>query len=202
MDLLRHLLLENPLSLCIVLSLAALGAGFFWSRTGSQRARAVALACCGLALALILLAWLVETDRERVAKTLDLMSRAASRGDAETFIAQISPDYDPASGGKTGIADVVQMGLRLVRAGADDPAIVTEGGRATVTQVYHFSPAPNSRMIVPREYEAITWEGAFAPDADGRWRLRSVVATRPERMSPQDAARGLIKLAAQLPNMP
>ena len=202
MDLVRYLLLENPLSLFVVLGLIALGAAFFWSRTGSRRARVVALAACGLAVALLLVAWLVETDRERVARTLNLMSSAASRGDAEGLIAQISPDYDAAGGGKAALANVVQTGLRLVRASADDPDIAMENGRATVTQVYHFSPAPNSRLVVPREYEAITWEGAFAPDADGRWRLRSVVATRPERMSPQDAARGLIKLAAQLPNMP
>jgi hypothetical protein len=202
MDLVRYLLLENPLSPCIALGLIALGAAFFWSRTGSRRARAAALACCGLAAALFLVAWLVETDRERVGRTLDLMSSAASRGDAEALIAQISPDYDAAGGGKAALANVVQMGLRLVRASADDPAIAMEDGRATVTQVYHFRPAPNSRLVVPTQYETITWEGTFAPDADGRWRLRSAAATKPEPMSPQDAARGLMKLAAQFSRLP
>jgi hypothetical protein len=199
MDILRHLLFENPLTPCIVLGLVALGAGFYWSRTGSWRARTLALACCVAAAGLIILAWAVETDRERVARTLQLMSDAASRGDAEILIAQISPDFDGAAGGKAGLAAVVQTGLKYLRAAADEPDIRIEGGRATVTQVYRFSPAPNSRIIMPPQYEKITWEGAFAPDPDGRWRLRSAVATKPERMTPADAARGLMKLATQMP---
>jgi hypothetical protein len=202
MDILRHLLLENPLTPCIVLGLIAVVAGFFWSRTASRRALGVVLACCLATAVIVTVSWLVETDRERVVAALQRMSAAATRCDAEAFIGEISPEYDPAAGGKAGISTVVRSGLRILRAHGEEPAIRMEDGRATVTQVYHFSPAPNSRLVVPREYEAITWEGAFAPDADGRWRLRSVVATRPERMSPQDAARGLIKLAAQLPNMP
>lgn len=202
MDMLRYLLFENPLTLCVVLGLVALGAAVFWSRTGSRRAGAVAIACCGLAAALVLVAWMVETDRERVARTLDIMSIAASRGDAETFIAQVSPDYDTAAGGKAGMSMVVQTAMKLVRGRGETPAITIEGGRATITQVYHFSPAPGSRMVVPPQYESFTWEGVLAPDADGRWRLRSAIATRPERMTPQDAARGLLKLVMQFSGAP
>jgi hypothetical protein len=41
-------------------------------------------------------------------------------------------------------------------------------------------------------------EGTLAPDPDGRWRLRSAMATKPDRLSPQDTLRLLLKLAAQL----
>ena len=202
MDILRHLLFENPLTPCIVLGLAALGAGFFWARTGSKRARALAVACCGVAAALIIVAWAVETDCERVAKALKRMSDAAERGDAETFIAQISPEYEGGQKGKDSLAAVVRMGLANLRATAEDPAISIAGGRATVTQVYHFSPAPKARLTVPPQYESITWEGTLAPDPDGQWRLRSAIATKPERMTPQDAAKGLLKLVMQFSGVP
>ena len=202
MDILRHLLFENPLTPCIVLGLAALGAGFFWSRTGSKRARGLAVACCGVAAALIVVAWAVETDHERVARTLWIMSDAASRGDAETLIAQISPEYEGGPHGKDGLAAVVRLGLGHVRATAGEPDIRIEGGRATFTQVYHFSPAPKSRIVVPPQYQKFTWEGTLTPDPDGQWRLRSAIATKPERMTPADAARGLMKLATQMPGMP
>ena len=198
MDILRHLLFENPLTPCVVLGLIALGAGFFWSRTGSRRARTLALACCGAAAAVAIVAWAVETDYERVAKTLHRMSDAASRGDAETLIAQISSEYEGGPRGKEGLAAVVRLGLAHVRVTAEDPVISIENGHATATQIYHFSPAPKSRIALPPQYEKITWEGAFAPDPDGQWRLRSAVATKPERMTPQDAARLLMKLATQM----
>ena len=126
MDILRHLLFENPLTPCIVLGLVALGAGFFWSRTGSRRARTMAVACCLAAAALLLVAWAVETDQERVARTLWIMSDAASRGDADTLIAQISPEYEGGPHGKDGLAAVVRLGLSQVRATADEPDIRIE----------------------------------------------------------------------------
>ena len=198
MDILRHLLLENPLTPCIVLGLIAVVAGFFWSRTASRRALAVVLACCLATAVIVTVSWLVETDRERVVATLQRMSTAATRSDAEAFIGEISPEYDSAAGGKAGISTVVRSGLRVLRAHGEEPAIRMEDGRATVTQVYHFSPAPSSRLVLPPQYETVTWEGTLAPDPDGRWRLRSAVATKPDRLSPQDALRLLLKLAAQL----
>jgi len=202
MDILRHLLFENPLTPCIVLGLAALGAGFFWARTGSKRAQALALACCVAAGALIVVAWAVETDYERVGRTLKRMSDAGERGDAETFIAQISPEYEGGQKGKDSVAAVVRLGLAHVRVTAEEPVISIADGRATVTQAYHFSPAPKARLALPPQYERITWEGTLAPDPDGQWRLRSAIATKPERMSPQDAAKGLMKLVTQFSGMP
>ena len=186
MDILRHLLFENPLTLWIVLGLAAFGAGFYWSRTGSRRAAGIAAACLGAAVLVGLAAWLVETDRERLERTLDKMGDAAAAGDAEAFIERISREYVPP--GKDALAGVVRRGLALVRVSAETPVIQMTGGEATVTQVYRFRPAPGSRVPIGQPFDCVTWEGTFAPDADGEWRLRSAVAVRPERLTPQDAA--------------
>ncbi|MBE3070117.1 MAG: hypothetical protein IMZ66_07755, partial [Planctomycetes bacterium] len=137
------------------------------------------------------LAWTVETDRERLVRTIDTMSAAAASGDAEALIERISPLYASGTLGKDDLARVVRLGLAQVRASAETPTIVEGQGRATVTQAYVFTPAQDSPMVVSGAWERVVWEGVFAPDADGQWRLRSAVAISPRRMAPEQAVRYL-----------
>ena len=191
MDILRHLFFENPLPLWIALGIAALGAGVFWSRTGSRRAMWIAMALVDAAVVLAAVAWLVETDYEKVARTLAAMSRAAGAGDADAFIERISPQYSGEGAGKEQIAGIVRLGLSQLRVQTEDPGIRMAGGQAVVTQVYRFTPASAPGAAVSQDLGRWTWEGIFAPDADGEWRLRSAMATSPQRLSPQAAAKFL-----------
>jgi len=207
MDILRHLVLENPLSPCIVLGLVAVAAGLIWSRTGSRRALAVIVAAGGAAAVLAILSIAVETDEERVDRSLRIMAQAGARGDAEALIERISPQYGNApaalsestggtSQGQTvssrdSIVAVVRFGLGRVRVSAEDPAIRMGDQQATVTQTYRFSPAPGQQFALPPSHNYITWEATLAPDPDGQWRVRAAMAVRPERMTPEEAARQL-----------
>jgi len=190
MDLLRYLLFENPLTLWILLGIAAVVAGLVWMRTGSPRAARAALGCLVAAVLIGVLAWAVETDRERLVRTLDTMAKAVDRGDAEALIERISPEYRNGTFDKAALASAVRLGLRQVRATADSPVIRQRDREACVTQAYTFRPAPGARPV-PAESERVTWEGAFAPDPDGEWRLRSAAATQPIHMTPEEAARRL-----------
>jgi len=192
MDLLRYLLLENPLTLWILLGIAAVVAGLVWMRTGSPRAARAALGCLAAGVLVGVLAWAVETDRERLVRTLDTIAKAVDRGDAEALIECISPEYRNGAFDKAALASAVRLGLRQVRATADSPVIRQRDREACVTQAYTFRPAPGARPV-PAEFERVTWQGAFAPDPDGQWRLRSVAATHPLRMTPEEAARHLPK---------
>jgi hypothetical protein len=194
MDILRHLFFENPLPLWIALGIAALGAGVFWTRTGSRRAKWIAIAMVDTAIVLGLVAWLVETDYEKVARTLSTMSRAAEAGDADTFIERISAQYSDDGCDKDQIASVVRLGLSQLRVSTEPPGVRMAGDRAVVTQVYKFSPASAPGVAVSQDLGRWTWEGIFAPDADGEWRLRSAMATSPQRISPQAAARMLPRM--------
>jgi len=194
MDILRHVFFENPLPLWIALGIAALGAGVFWARTGSRRAKWIAIAIVDAAVVLGLVAWLVETDCEKVARTLSTMSRAAEAGDADAFIERISAQYSGDGCGKEQIAGIVRLGLSQLRVSTEPPGIRMAGGQAVVTQVYKFSPASAPGVAVSQDLGRWTWEGAFAPDADGEWRLRSAMATSPQRISPQAAARMLPRI--------
>ena len=188
MDILRHLVFENPLSPCIVLGLVAVAAGLIWSRTGSRRALAVIVAAGGAAAILAILSIAVETDQERVDRSLRMMAQAGARGDAEALIERISPQYGNAPAARDSIVAVVRFGLGRVRVSAGDPAIRMGDKQATVTQTYRFSPAPGQKFALPPSHDYVTWEATLAPDADGQWRVRAATAVRPERMSPEEAA--------------
>lgn len=191
MGLVRYLIFESPTPLWVLLGIGAVISAVVWRRTASPRARAAAWGFVAAGVLLGALAWTVETDRERLVHTIDTMSAAAARGDAEALIERISPLYASGSLGKDDLARVVRLGLAQVRASAETPTIVQGQGLATVTQAYVFTPAQDSPMVVSGAWERVVWEGVFAPDADGQWRLRSAVAISPRRMAPEQAVRYL-----------
>jgi len=209
MDILKHLFLEDPLSLWIGLALAEIVTLIVWWQSRSRRAAIGLVAFPAAALAVGLVAWAVETDYERLVRTLDVMARAADTGDAEALLERISPEYQPASpAGSTGreawrprgvngrarredLAAVVRLGFRHVRATAATPTIRWEDGRAVVRQTYLFRPAPGSRFAANQAFRDVVWEGVFGPDADREWRLRSAVAIRPVRVTPEEGVRYL-----------
>jgi len=195
MDLARHLLFENPATALAVLAIAAILLATVWRRTGARGCRLAALACLLAAAVLALAAWLVETDRERLARTLRTMAEAADAGRAEAFIERISPAYDDGTFGKAELADLVRRGLERVRAEAESPAIRMGRGEAVVTQAYRFRPAPGSGAAGLGAFERVVWEGRFAPAPDGEWRLRRAEAVHPRRMPPAEAGRYLRRRA-------
>ncbi|MBL7139293.1 MAG: hypothetical protein ISS74_00125 [Planctomycetes bacterium] len=189
MDLLRHLVFENPTTLLVALAIATVVCGTIWRRRGASGCRLAAVVCVAAGLLVGVLAYTVETDRERLVRTLDVMDRAVDAGRAEAFIACISPAYKSDSLDKDGLANLVRRGLEYVRASAEAPQLAIGDTDAVVTQTYRFRPAPGTPLTIEKQYERITWEGVFGPDADGKWRLRSARATHPREMLPQEAAR-------------
>ena len=191
MGLLRHLVFENPTTLWILLIIAAVVCGTIWRRTGSKGCRAGAVACMAAGVVVGILAWAVETDREKLQRTLKTMSDAMAAGHAETFIGCISPAYQSGSHGKAALAGVVRRGLEVIRADAETPRIAFGDSDAVVTQTCRFYPAPGAKPMLPPEAHRVVWEGVFAPDPDGEWRLRSATVVSPRRMTPEQAAQHL-----------
>jgi len=190
-DLLRHFVYENPTTVLVALIIATVVLGTIWRRTGSAGCRWAALACVTVGLLVTLLAYVVETDRERLQATLRTMAEAIDAGRPDPVIACISPEYRSDSLDKEGLADIVRRGLKYVRAAAEAPRIVMRDREALVTQASRFRPAPGSQVVLPHPYQRIVWEAVFAPDTDGEWRLRSAKVIHPRDMLPQEAARHL-----------
>ena len=91
MDLARHLLFENPLSLWIALGLVAVVAVGVWTRTRSEKALWAAAGCvlAGLALAVLALAAALPVRRRRrpaLHHPLDRHSQRVSGASARWFI--------------------------------------------------------------------------------------------------------------------
>jgi hypothetical protein len=191
MDILKHLFLEDPLSLWIGLALAEIVTLFVWWQGRSRRSAIGLAAFPAAAIAVGLLAWAVQTDYERLVQSLEVMARAVDTGDAETLIERVSPEYQNGRARREDLAAVVRLGLRHVRATAATPTIQWEDGRAVVRQTYLFRPAPGSRFDAGQPFRDVVWEGVFQPDADREWRLRSAVAIRPVRVTPEEGVRYL-----------
>jgi len=190
MDLIRHLLFENPLSLWIALGLVAVAAGAIWTRTRSEKALWVAAGSVMAGLGLAVLAWAVETDREKVIRTLDMMASAVEKGQTTALIERVSPEYKNGRFSKDDLAEAVTAALPRVRiSGTGDPTITMGDGEATVQQEYVFQIQQGSDATFAGVQIPVTWEGRFAPDPDGQWRLRSAIAIKPERITPEEAAR-------------
>jgi len=194
MDLLTHLVLENPTTLLVLLIITTIIMGMLWRRSGSSRCRFAAGACVAAGFLVLLVAYLVETDRERLQRTLATMGEAADHGRAEVFIERLSPAFRTGSLDKAGMAGIVRRGLAVVRVKADRPVIVMGDGRATVTQSYRFRSVPEAGAALPPAYQRIVWEGAFRREADGEWRLTAAKAVHPREMLPEEAARHLSRL--------
>ena len=130
-------------------------------------------------MALAVLAWAVETDHEKVARTLGTMASAAENGRADPFIERISPQYKNGPYGKDELAAIVTAALAKVRITAGDPVINIEDGPGHRPAGLHLRILPAVTSPLAQAQIPVTWEGKFAPDPDGEWRLRSATAIKP-----------------------
>lgn len=87
----KELLLGSPMIIGIAgLAIAAL-AGFYWSQTGYKAALATAVGIAIVTLLLIIMGLQLETDREKVEKTLHSVAAALQRNDYEAVYSVIHP---------------------------------------------------------------------------------------------------------------
>jgi hypothetical protein len=189
-DILRHIFFEDPLTLWILFGIGAILAAAVWSRTGSWWALVTGGALVAAAVVVGLVAWLVDTDYERLVRSVNAIGRAVETGNVDAFIERISPEYQNGPFRKEDLAEAARKAMPLVRATPRSPQRITwndTATEATVTVQYIFSRVSGKG---PGEGEiAVTWEGKFAPDPDSEWRLRSAMAIHPDRIAPESAAR-------------
>jgi len=193
MDILRHFVFEDPLTLLVVFGIAAIIAVVAWQRNKSGRAGVAAVLFVAAAGLVGILAWSVETEYEKVARSVTAIANAAEAGSADAIIERISPKYQNGPYGKPELSAVAQLALRYIRAMPQSPVIQMGEGEATVTQECRLAPAPGMRMALDAARVDVAWEGKFAPDDDGEWRLRSAIATQPQRIRPEEAVKYLPK---------
>jgi hypothetical protein len=186
---LHHIVFEDPMPLWVLYGIATAIFLAVWSRSRSWVPLAFAGGCVLAGIAVGIVAHAVETDNERVLRSLSVMARAVETGDAESLAERISPQYrNDRFFGKPELVGIVMQALPKIRATANAPAVRLEGGEATVIQQYLLTAAPGQTLPLPKDPTPVTWEGTFAPDSDGEWRLRSVTATEPRHLTPEEAS--------------
>jgi hypothetical protein len=193
MDILRHFVFEDPTTLLVVFGIAAIIAVVAWQRNKSGRAMIAAVLFAVAAGLVGILAWAVETDYEKVMKSITTIGDAAEAGNADALTERLSPKYQNGPYDKAELSAVARLALRYIRAMPQSPVIQMGEGEATVTEQYRLAPAPGMRMALDAARVDVTWEGKFAPDDDGEWRLRSAIATQPQRIRPEEAVKYLPK---------
>jgi hypothetical protein len=183
MGVLRSLFLEDPRPLWVILAIAEILVLAAWSR-GRARWKLWTLAALPLVGVLLgLLDWAVETDYEKVQRSVRTIAQAAQAGNADRLIERISDSYQSGPYRKEHLAALVRWGLPQVTVRPQPSSIFFDGSTATVEQRYRFDSTNRAEFQLN---EAITWEGRFAPDPDGEWRLRQVMMISPFERRPEE----------------
>ena len=184
MTVLRNLFLEDPRTIWVVLGIAEFILLASWTR-GRTRWKLWALIALPVAGVLVgLLDWAVETDYEKVRRSVRTISQAAKDGDADRLIQRISDSYESGRFRKKDLAGLVRWGLLQVTVQTLPPTISFEDDRGIVRQTYLFTST--SRASFHIRNESILWEGTFEQDPDGEWRLRKVMMLQPFERQPEE----------------
>ncbi len=185
LDVLRWMLLEDPIALWTGLAIAEAVVLAVWWRTRGRRATRALLVLPAVGLLLGLLDGAVVTDYERLRTTLQAMGEAVEAADPRGVLTHVSEDYAGGRYDKADLAALADAGLRHLAVRTDAPEIRMRDGRAVVTGTYSLAARPGAPFQIPYEFRRITWEGTFALEPDGAWRLVSVTMTRPRRVQPE-----------------
>lgn len=136
----RALLFENPYALIPLLLVIDLGAIWYWSRRRTRRTGRTAIGALLASAALVVLQWVVVTDRERVVGVCRAMASAAGRGDVDAFAELVSDDFqwsgrDDAEFGKAELVEAFRRGFKqwnVEEERVSQVNVSVDGERATV----------------------------------------------------------------------
>lgn len=149
---------------------------------GSQRGLWLTLAICA---ALLVLQWLVQTDREQLDAAVRAMARGVQAGDVGAVAEQVGDSFDW-DGGRQGFIDSMNRTLQtydINEARIFGVKAQVEGDAATVT----FGAMCDVQSPSRSEYNLLSrWKLRFTRQ-DGRWRLQRIESAK---LGPGDPSGG------------
>lgn len=83
---------ENPLWLGICGAFVTIVAAVLWVQTGARSAAVTAVVACILTILLVLVSLRVETDREKLIRTIHEVAEAVESNDLERVLTHVSPN--------------------------------------------------------------------------------------------------------------
>jgi HAMP domain-containing protein len=140
--------------------------------------QAFALLLVGLLVAAVLASILIDTDRERVTRTIHRTAQALEAGDVSRVMEQVAPDFEQEGMGRAELEELVRVGLEKYgapRLSIDVAELELAGGRATcrVQAVVSFPEVTASRG----RFGVTHWQVGLR-EVEGRWLLARVVPLR------------------------
>jgi hypothetical protein len=187
MELLKHVLFEDPLLAYIVMAIATLITAAMWYRTRSRRSRILLAVWPLVAVAVGLLAALVETDREKVDRTWRQVDAAIVARDDIAAMRNIAEDFSADGFDKVELRKLAQFCNTALRPDEITTWFFTikeidgRSARATVAVFYNGSVHPFRT----------DWELTFTPQRDGEWRISKAKCLAPEQFTLQAASSAL-----------
>jgi len=175
MEGLKHVCFEQPLLLYVLAALAELITVAIWYSTRARWTRLMLLVWPLAGVGLGLLAWAVETDREKVQHCWERIAAAIDALDAPGALANVAEDFRSAALDKRGLAVLADFSAKALKPGEVTIASFTieevgpQSAKTKVLVIYH-SPQGPFRT---------DWEVSFAPQRDGLWRVNRADCIRP-----------------------
>lgn len=83
---------ENPFPLIVIGVITAIISGGMWLQTGRKSALYATLVLVVLMIGLVIVAQLVESERERVSRTLHQIAREVEQNDVEAVLSHVHPN--------------------------------------------------------------------------------------------------------------
>ncbi|MBN2583669.1 MAG: hypothetical protein JXL80_11425 [Planctomycetes bacterium] len=178
---LKTLFLEQPVWLCVAAGIAELITIAVWQ---SRRTRGLA---CLMAFWIVfgigvyVVATLVDTPREKVAKTWVEIRQAIRERQAEKLLSYVAEDFTTNGQDK---AAMRQLTLVAFKTNGPEDVIISDGeliendSQVDATVIARYKPA--ERIITK-------WQVTFKPGPDGQWRVSGLTCLQPRSMTLRSA---------------
>ena len=190
MNAIKTALFESPLPLAAVLVGVQAVTLIVWRVRRSRTTRAVAIVPMALVAAVLLLSWLVVTDRERIALAYQAVAADLAAGSTEALALYLDEDAMVNAEGRSrrnavGRTETLSLArrhleelkVREIRLSQMEIAVAGDEAQSTVTaRIVNDSPATGGMPLV------LSWDVTWI-ERPGEWRIHRVVAI-PTRSSP------------------
>jgi hypothetical protein len=138
-------ILENPMPVVYVSAVVEAGLVFALVKTGLGRLIWAIFGVLLVTVLIVLVSWLVETDREKIAGVLSAGAKAVENNDIDGFLTHVAPESDVAREAKAQLPRLRFSKVTFL----DDPKINVQGdnARATVNVVVVVGGMRGGRLV-------------------------------------------------------
>lgn len=164
----QQLVFESPLWIGVCGLFVALGAGFLWTQTGSRTAWLATVGAVVLTVTLVVVAVRVETDREKIHRTINEVAKAVEANDLKRVTSFIHPNAtEGAARAKQELPQYTFREARMTRL----KSILVNRSSTPATAVAEFHAVVDLE-INGQDARILRFVKAYFVEDQGRWLVR------------------------------